>query len=691
MASKDKANHPLTATEFTPLDASGHRQKKRISPGYVVLAAVVTVTASILIYLFNARAVIFRTEPGAAEISISGLVFHIGDNFLLLKGEHTVRATADGYVPYEQQISVSGESSQEIQVRLEPLPGNLQIKSSLDDVQVAIDNEFAGTAPGLIRDIPRGTHKVEFSKHRYFPKQQEIEIKGLGQTQELTISLLPAWGQMRFSSVPEGADLYVNGQLMGKTPLTTEILETGSDVKVSLFGYKTWQETLSTTAGQTADYPAIELTVADGIAEISSNPVGAGITIDREFKGNTPLSVPLSPLRKHQVEFHLEGYSKAVRTVSVEPERHTSLAVNLSPVIGNIKLTVEPGDAEVLVDRNHHGRGSQVLKLSAKEHLVTVQKPGYKAQTLNVTPRPEHEQTVAVKLLTLQQDYWASRPPQIRSPAGSVLKLFRVDAEFVMGAPRREPGRRANEIERKVRLERPFYLGTQEVSNAEYRMWQEEHSSSAVQGQTLDMDEQPVVYVSWQDAALYCNWLSRREGLPLFYVVENALVTGINPDAHGYRLPTEAEWSWAARINDAGVAQMFPWGNDLYPPEQVYENYADVSAAHFLPFTMSNYNDGYPVAAKTGSFSPNSKELYDLSGNVAEWVNDYYAIQPVRGESELDPTGPATGSRHTIRGASWALGSRTELRLSYRDAGSDGRMDLGFRIARYVDKPDAAP
>jgi formylglycine-generating enzyme required for sulfatase activity len=88
-----------------------------------------------------------------------------------------------------------------------------------------------------------------------------------------------------------------------------------------------------------------------------------------------------------------------------------------------------------------------------------------------------------------------------------------------------------------------------------------------------------------------------------------------------------------------------------------------------------------------GSFKPNSKGLYDLSGNVAEWVNDYFDIRPQRGEPQLDPRGPQQGNKHVIRGASWALASRTELRHSYRDSGNDGRIDLGFRIARYVDNP----
>ena len=165
-------------------------------------------------------------------------------------------------------------------------------------------------------------------------------------------------------------------------------------------------------------------------------------------------------------------------------------------------------------------------------------------------------------------------------------------------------------------------------------------------------------------------------------------MTGFNLDSHGYRLLTEAEWAWTAKVIPEGKSEMFPWGTELYPPPKVVGNYADRSAAKFLSFTLSNYNDGFPVSAPVGSFAPNSKGIYDISGNVAEWTHDYYDIRPMRGEPEQDPTGPRAGNRHVIRGASWAMGSRSELRLSFRDAGADGRMDTGFRLARYVDKAD---
>jgi formylglycine-generating enzyme required for sulfatase activity len=168
-------------------------------------------------------------------------------------------------------------------------------------------------------------------------------------------------------------------------------------------------------------------------------------------------------------------------------------------------------------------------------------------------------------------------------------------------------------------------------------------------------------------------------------------VTGWNPDSHGYRLPTEAEWAFAARIGPQGDAMMFPWGTEEYPPPAVVENYAGQGAADIVTFVLSNYNDGFPVTAPVGSFEPNHNGLHDMSGNVSEWVNDYFEIRPVRGEPLVDPTGPDAGNRYVIRGASWARASRSELRLAFRSEGSDGNSETGFRIARYVDQAMVEP
>jgi hypothetical protein len=150
----------------------------------------------------------------------------------------------------------------------------------------------------------------------------------------------------------------------------------------------------------------------------------------------------------------------------VQPEKTSELAINLVPNIGSIAFTVSPADAQILVDNRNQGSGSQTLSLTAKPHSVSIQKQGYETKSLTITPRPGHEQALKINLLTLQQAYWASRPPAVKSSVGSPLKLFRPDDSFILGAPRRQPGRRANEAERSVSLQRPFYLGTKEISNA---------------------------------------------------------------------------------------------------------------------------------------------------------------------------------------------------------------------------------
>ena len=123
------------------------------------------------------------------------------------------------------------------------------------------------------------------------------------------------------------------------------------------------------------------------------------------------------------------------------------------------------------------------------------------------------------------------------------------------------------------------------------------------------------------------------------------------------------------------------------PPPENSGNFADRSARAVLPNSLSNYNDQFAITAPVGSFQPSPIGLYDLGGNVAEWVNDRYTVytQPVG--VEVDPVGPDKGQYHVIRGSGWRHSSISELRYAYRDFGDRGRLDVGFRIARYAEDP----
>jgi formylglycine-generating enzyme required for sulfatase activity len=99
--------------------------------------------------------------------------------------------------------------------------------------------------------------------------------------------------------------------------------------------------------------------------------------------------------------------------------------------------------------------------------------------------------------------------------------------------------------------------------------------------------------------------------------------------------------------------------------------------------TIPDYDDSFPATAPAGHFAPNALGLYNLGGNVAEWVSDHYELSPPA--TATDPLGPAAGEFHVIRGASYLHGSVTQLRLTFRDYGKDPRPDVGFRIARWVE------
>jgi formylglycine-generating enzyme required for sulfatase activity len=120
-------------------------------------------------------------------------------------------------------------------------------------------------------------------------------------------------------------------------------------------------------------------------------------------------------------------------------------------------------------------------------------------------------------------------------------------------------------------------------------------------------------------------------------------------------------------------------------PAQV-GNLAGSETGSSLAATLPGYRDDYPVVAPVGKFRATALGLHDMSGNVSQWVNDYYEsfVDPA---PATDPLGPAQGTLHVVRGANWKTASVSELRLAWRDTANGPAQTLGFRIARYADDP----
>ncbi|MCG2786092.1 MAG: formylglycine-generating enzyme family protein, partial [Anaerolineae bacterium] len=210
-----------------------------------------------------------------------------------------------------------------------------------------------------------------------------------------------------------------------------------------------------------------------------------------------------------------------------------------------------------------------------------------------------------------------------------------------------------------------FEMGVYEVTNAEYQQCVLSGvcvPPNEVNLQVLDnyFDENnanyPVINVNWYDASIYCVW-------------------------RGMRLPSEAEWEYAAR--GGRESQLYPWGNAL---DNYLANFCDKNCAFSWAFT--GIDDGFSTIAQVGSYQPNAFNLFDMSGNVSEWVSDYYEDQYYQSlPPEIqNPIGPLVGETRVLRGGSW-LNTAEFLMVSIRtDFKPDNYFDnVGFRCAKSRD------
>lgn len=211
-----------------------------------------------------------------------------------------------------------------------------------------------------------------------------------------------------------------------------------------------------------------------------------------------------------------------------------------------------------------------------------------------------------------------------------------------------------------------FAISLYEVTFAEYDHYCEKNGVVKPDDVGFGRKLHPVINVSWFDAVRFCNWLSNQNGLTPCYSINDTNVS-CNFQATGYRLPTEAEWEFAAR--EAGKNVKFGHGRQNVDKNQL------------------NYNNNKPGSSNSGtviigSTTPNNLGLYDMSGNTWEWCWDFY--REYSPESGNNPAGPPEGSEKVIRGGSWKNISTAFLRTTNRSASPPDIKgdDIGFRLVR---------
>jgi formylglycine-generating enzyme required for sulfatase activity len=185
-------------------------------------------------------------------------------------------------------------------------------------------------------------------------------------------------------------------------------------------------------------------------------------------------------------------------------------------------------------------------------------------------------------------------------------------------------------VQHRVTLTKPYYLAAFDVTNLQYDQYDTQHKHHRPKYQLVpDGDNHPAQPISWQDAQLFCRWLSAKEG-------------------RFYRLPTEAEWEYACR---AGTTNRTYWGSNVEDRTK-----ANLGGSRDKRTHAHYADDGFEYTAPVGSFPANPWGLYDMIGNSWQWVSDWYSVFATN--DAVDPQGPPMGAAGPCPGGS--LGCRAD-------------------------------
>ncbi len=635
----------MASSQATPGDASPlppvttHPERVATSKKRTLVAGLIFIVLLLAaMFILTARPLEVDISPQPENMTITGRfpLMPIGSRYLGLPGSYLLHAARTGYQQLDKEILLDKNQPTRFSFTLKPLPGSLNVTSIPKAATVLLNNSEIGKTPIEQYEIKVGAHQLRCRKTGYTDVIQTIDITPQ-QLTHIQCTMEADIGRAFIITDPPGAAVTENDFQLGTTPLTLELPAGRHALVLSRKNFTPETLPLNIEAGKTLTHEIISLHRKSCTLTIDSHPSGAEVLADKKVIGTTPLQIHWPPATTHHLRFSLKGYEQKKQTITLTDKRTQTITVKLRP-----KKTVQ--------------------KTSRKKPPTKNNSPEQPAQhTAGATPTQSTRQKIRIK------------PAMVRLEPGS----------FLMGSSRRETGRRANEGQHKVTLNRAFLLGQHEVTNAEFHRFQPGHHAGNIGGQNLDADDYPVVKVRWEDAARYCNWLSDQQNLPRYYVQRGNTLVAQTPATKGYRLPFEAEWEYAARKVARTRPGSYPWDGQ-FPPRHPQGNYADESARTIVPVVIRGYYDGFPVLAPVENFPRNMAGLFDMGGNVAEWCHDFYSpiITPMSGRA-VDPTGPKSGKFHVYRGSSWRDGAVTELRISYRGYANTTRDSLGFRIARF--------
>ncbi len=606
----------------------------------------------------------------------TGWVWNSG--IIAVRSPLKLQVSADGF---KKEVLTVGDATWrrgQLDVVLKPLPATVRAttKPESDDVRWYLNGALVSVAPQLTVDLPAGQHTIEARHSHFEPTSQSITLER-GESYQLTLDLTPVKGLVEITSAPSGAEVSLNSNAIGKTPLHLELEGGGYEIALSLADHDPRKDSFVISPDTPEVSRHYKLAVSNREVTFSLMPPDGSLTVGGNMVASRETASVSLPVNSRQTA----TYSKpGFRTQEIEFEVNSNfgnqIEMELKPVYGMVEVRSNP-TADVSHKGKVIGKTPVLVRMQTIPQTMTVSQTGYLSETHTITPVEGTTRVLEVNLVS-EQDHRLNTSPDIYlNSIGMEFKLFKEADYFTMGSKPGDSNSRPNEFYRQIQLKRPFYAGVHEVTAESFHKFIGAGSIPAA-------GNRPITGISWKEAAKFSNWLSKREGLRPVYRFAGDEYQGSDSTADGYRMLTEAEWEWLAAKAGRNQQTIFPWGNKTIIPQNS-GNLADETAKGFVAVFIPQYNDGQAGVSATGLFQPNPAGIHDLTGNVSEWTHDAYDYAVPSGDQiELDPFDTSNATYHTIKGSNWASGEVSELRVAYRTGSSAGNDRTGIRLARYL-------
>ena len=597
----------------------------------------------------NLISIMINLTPADADLYIDEIKVENKGAIQIAQGKHNIRIEKYSYKTENDIINVSTEKIV-FSYTLQPLRKyKFTIKTIPSGAKVFLNNIERDESDCQLFEIP-GKYLIRLVKPGYLEKVEGIEVKENGEN-IFTYTLLKNAGSFSIATEPSDAQLYINGEIRNERKL--ELKPGEYEIVVSRKGYFSKNENIVLKQGDQL-IRQYKLEKNTTTLSIKVEPADAKIKIDNEMQTGK-INFELIP-GNHSIEIEKEGYNKLSDLVDIELNKPVTKEYRLVQKVGSLQLSVKPIEAEIELLKDgkniEKGTGSQYYdNLPIGNYELKIKSNGYKSFTKKITIT---ENANTEEKITLVQG--SDVPENLVYVEGGefmmciesggsdekpvhkvVVKSFYIDKYEVTVA---EFEKFVNAINYKTDAEKEGYSWVYTGSSWEKKNgvnWRCGVDGSIRSSGTKD---NPVIHVSWNDAVAYAQWAKKR-------------------------LPTEAEWEYAARGGNKSRGYTYSGSNTIGDVAWYGEN---------------SRNTTRPVGTK----EPNELGIYDMSGNVWEWCSDWYSDTYNSSSPLTNPTGPSSGTYRFMRGGSWYFND-IHCRVAGRNRSrpTNGYNDDGFRCVQY--------